>query len=239
MCVYIARADCVYDFCFLFCIYLMSEEGNDRCHSREQEEGECNMDKKQRCAISVSRCVTTSNPRYNIGFPPMTGPSALLNYHVIFLARSAVAALARLLASVIAPLTTQLGEVIQPLAIRFRRHVVPQFLFDALTRSRTRTTRGTPDGSYTNAINIAIRASYVTLAITRRYARAPSLTDARAFPTRQYCELGIPFTSDTRITKQRIFAQKKKNRFQCAILSYVYLLNVLFFSLSLSFFLCV
>lgn len=79
--------------------------------------------------------------------------------------------LVRLLASVVAPLTTQLGEVIQPSAIRFRWQVtVPDFLLDALTRSGTRARHGS-SGSPQTAASTTIQASYVTLAITQRYAR--------------------------------------------------------------------
>lgn len=93
-----------------------------------------------------------------------------LNYRLIFLPRSTVAALARLLATVIAPLTAQLSEVTQPLAIRFGWYVaVPDFLFGALTRPRTRAGRGTSGGPQTTAIT-AIQASYGILAITGRHA---------------------------------------------------------------------
>lgn len=96
----------------------------------------------------------------------------LLNHRYLTLPRwTAVAAFAGLLATVIAPLTAQLGEVIQPSAVRFRRYVtVPNFLFDTLTGLRTRARRSCLAGSQTSVIT-AIQTSYVTLAITRRYAR--------------------------------------------------------------------
>lgn len=104
---------------------------------------------------------------------------------VIFLPRSTVvAALVHLLATVVAPLTAQLGKVIQPSTSRFRWNVtVPDFLLEALTRSRTRARRGSSGGSQTTA-STAIQASYVTLAITRRYVR---LTTALAWCTIVSC----------------------------------------------------
>ncbi|GAB1867397.1 hypothetical protein CAJAP_08476 [Camponotus japonicus] len=94
------------------------------------------------------------------------------------LLQTKLAAFARLLTTIIAPLTTQLGEVTQPSAIRFRRRVtVPDFLFNALTRSRTRARHGYPDGSQTTAIT-PIQAPFVTLAITRRYTRLGTTASA-------------------------------------------------------------
>lgn len=85
---------------------------------------------------------------------------------VISLPRSFAAA-ARLLAAVIAPLTTQLDEITQPSAVRsWWRVAVPNLLFGALTRSRTR--GGTPGGPQTTAIT-AIQTSRVTSVIARRY----------------------------------------------------------------------
>lgn len=84
---------------------------------------------------------------------------------VISLPRSA--APVRLLATVIAPSTAQLGEVTQPSAIRPGwRVTVPDFLLRALTRARP----GASGGPQT-AADTATQASYVILAITRRYAR--------------------------------------------------------------------
>jgi len=103
----------------------------------------------------------------------------MLNYCYLILPQSiAVAAFACLLTTIIAPLTTQLGEVTQPSAIRFRRRVtVPDFLFNALTGSRTRARHGYPDGSQTTAIT-PIQTPFVTLAITRRYTRLGTTASA-------------------------------------------------------------
>lgn len=107
-------------------------------------------------------------------------PPTLFNHRYLTLPRStAVAAFTRLLATVIAPLTAQLGKVTQPLAIRFRRRVtIPDFLFNALTGSRARARRSCPVWSQTTAITAVIQTSYVTLTITRRYARLGTTASA-------------------------------------------------------------
>jgi len=120
------------------------------------------------------------------------------------------AALVCLLTTIVAPLTAKLSEVIQPSVIRFRWHVtIPNFLLDALTWSRTRARRDSSGGSQT-ATSTVIQASYVTLAITWRYAR---LTIAFAWCTIVSCITrcklkAIAFLRHIWITNKKILKEK-------------------------------